>query len=290
MSEPLIDSPPDMDPSSVGFNLVLGQSREVKKRIAACSVDLDSANRLVMWNLAELSTLLSAQKLMFDSDEIKERVAECADDLDIVNAALVQGIDCLKHTEDSLSDALEVLARTQTTLAAVEGERNNFESLALHDATTGLPNRRLFGDRLAQALMAAERHHRTLAVMFLDLDDFKGINDAHGHGAGDEVLKEVARRLLLHTRREDTACRSGGDEFLLLLMDPQGPKNIARIGAAISNNIAAPIDTGRRGVSVTASIGISIYPENGTTTDELIRNADSAMYKAKEMKCRYVFC
>jgi diguanylate cyclase (GGDEF)-like protein len=136
----------------------------------------------------------------------------------------------------------------------------------------------------------AERHHWTLAVMFLDLDRFKNVNDAFGHAAGDEVLIEVARRLALHTRDEDTACRNGGDEFLFLLMNPQGRENIARIADMILKTTAAPLDTGRLDIVIKASIGIAVYPDNGTTGDELIKNADSAMYKAKELKSGYVFC
>jgi len=257
--------------------------------VAKCSEELGAANEIVKQKFSELTGLLSAQELLSDSETIQLRVKECADDLHNVNHILARAIDNLKHSEISLRDALELLASTEAALAAAEDEKRQAALLALHDQTTGLPNRRLFDDRLAQAISVAERHHWTLAVMFLDLDRFKNVNDAFGHAAGDEVLIEVARRLALHTRDEDTACRNGGDEFLFLLMNPQGRENIARIADVILKTTAAPLDTGRLDIVIKASIGIAVYPDNGTTGDELIKNADSAMYKAKELKSGYVF-
>jgi diguanylate cyclase (GGDEF)-like protein len=146
---------------------------------------------------------------------------------------------------------------------------------------TGLPNRELFNDRLAHAIALATRHSWTLAVMFLDLDRFKCINDTHGHAVGDGVLKEVAKRLLQHARDEDTVCRNGGDEFLYILMNPQGSENIQRIAEVLVKAIGQPIDMGELQPVIKASIGIAIYPDNGTTGEQLIRNADAAMYRAK---------
>jgi diguanylate cyclase (GGDEF)-like protein len=147
---------------------------------------------------------------------------------------------------------------------------------------TGLPNRDLFDDRLTHAIALAKRHAWTLAVMFLDLDRFKCINDKHGHAVGDGVLKEVAKRLVQHIREEDTVCRNGGDEFLYLSMNPQGSENIERIAGKLLNTIGQPIDLGELQPVVGASIGIAVYPDNGTTGEQLIRNADAAMYGAKK--------
>jgi two-component system cell cycle response regulator len=153
---------------------------------------------------------------------------------------------------------------------------------ASHDATTGLPNRDLFDDRLTHAIALAGRHDWTLAVMFLDLDRFKEINDTHGHAVGDAVLKEVAKRFAQHTRQEDTVCRNGGDEFLYLAMNPQGTANIERIAGKLLTVIGQPVDLGNLQVVIKASIGIAVYPGNGTNVKELIRNADTAMYRAKK--------
>jgi two-component system, cell cycle response regulator len=163
------------------------------------------------------------------------------------------------------------------------------EQKALYDSMTGLPNRGLFDDRLAHAIALATRHAWTLAVMFLDLDRFKCINDTHGHAVGDGVLKEVAKRLLQHARDEDTVCRNGGDEFLYVIMNPQGGENIQRIAESLVKAIGQPIDMGELQPVIKASIGIAIYPDNGTTGEQLIRNADAAMYRAKAVTNRCAF-
>jgi diguanylate cyclase (GGDEF)-like protein len=163
------------------------------------------------------------------------------------------------------------------------------ERRVLHDATTGLPNRDLFDDRLTHAIALARRHAWTLAVMFLDLDRFKEINDTHGHAVGDAVLKEVAKRFVQHTREEDTVCRNGGDEFLYLAMNPQGTGNIEAIAGKLSTVIGQPVDLGDLQVVIKASIGIAVYPDNGTSGEQLIRNADTAMYRAKKATTGCVF-
>jgi two-component system cell cycle response regulator len=163
------------------------------------------------------------------------------------------------------------------------------EQRTLHDITTGLPNRNLFDDRLKHAIALAKRHTWTLAVMFLDLDRFKCINDAHGHAVGDVVLNEVAKRLLQHARDEDTVCRNGGDEFLYLLMNPQGSENIERIAGALWKTIGQPIDVGGQQLVINASIGVAVYPGGGTGEEELIRNADIAMYRAKKTGVGCIF-
>ena len=171
----------------------------------------------------------------------------------------------------------------------LENYNNVLEQRALHDITTGLPNRNLFNDRLTHAIALAKRHTWTLAVMFLDLDRFKCINDAHGHAVGDQVLKGVAKRLLQHARDEDTVCRNGGDEFLYLMMDPRGSENIERIAEALLKAIGQPIDLGDLQPVINASLGIAVYPGDGTSEEQLIRNADTAMYRAKKAGVGCIF-
>jgi two-component system, cell cycle response regulator len=184
-------------------------------------------------------------------------------------------------------DLVEVKTRIHNMLEVrllykkLEKYTRELEQKALYDSMTGLPNRDLFDDRLVHAIALASRHAWTLAVMFLDLDRFKCINDTHGHAVGDEVLKEVAKRLLQHARDEDTVCRNGGDEFLYVLMNPQGGENIQRIAEALVKTIGQPIDMGELQPVIKASIGIAIYPDDGATGEQLIRNADAAMYLAK---------
>jgi len=216
-------------------------------------------------------------------------VQECADDLHAVTETLAQGIDDLEQTEIALTESREILADTQAALVVSQEEERNARRRALHDSKTGLPNRDLFDDRLSHAISLAQRHDWTLAVMFLDLNGFKKINDTHGHAAGDSVLREVARRLSLHSRDEDTVCRNGGDEVLYLLVNPQAKGNIERIAGLVSPNIAKPIAVGGRQFVVNASIGVAVYPLDGATGDKLIKSADTAMYRAKQHESGCVF-
>jgi len=154
--------------------------------------------------------------------------------------------------------------------------------LAHEDALTGLPNRRLLEDRLNQALLRTRRSGGSLAVLLIDLDGFKQVNDAHGHGAGDRVLIEVARRLLAGVRASDTVSRLGGDEFVIVLDSPVAQDVVARIAEQLVDAIAQPIEF-KPGVTlaVTASIGVSIAPVDGVEGELLLRHADEAMYGAK---------
>ena len=192
-----------------------------------------------------------------------------------------RGIGDQDHMEVALNRSQLALASTEAALTAAQLEAHEAQIRSLHDSLTGLPNRELFDDRIAKAISLAVRHNWTLAVMFLDLDQFKIINDAHGHAAGDTVLKEVAERLLERARDEDTVCRHGGDEFLYLLMNPGSKENLERIAASVLWSIAQPLAVGDLQLIVKPSIGIAIYPSDGLSGNELVENADAAMYRAK---------
>ncbi|MES2759324.1 MAG: EAL domain-containing protein [Pseudomonadota bacterium] len=153
---------------------------------------------------------------------------------------------------------------------------------ATHDLLTGLPNRALFLDRLAHAIRRAERHGTRLAVMFVDLDKFKAVNDTLGHSAGDQLLRIVASQLTLCVRESDTVARLGGDEFVLLLDDPVGDTTPGTIAERIGLRLAVPVILGGHEHIVTGSIGISTYPADGADAEVLLRQADIAMYRAKE--------
>ena len=185
-------------------------------------------------------------------------------------------------TEYSSTQSRIDLANSAAALSMAQRHAREAQVRALHDSLTGLPNRELFDDRLTHAIALAHRHDWTLAVMFLDLDQFKSINDAHGHATGDAVLKTIAGRLRQHVRDEDTVCRNGGDEFLYLLMNPRGKGNIAHVAESVLRRIAQPVAVGLLEFVIKPSIGIAIYPEHGTGGDQLITNADTAMYSAKK--------
>ncbi|NCF11706.1 MAG: EAL domain-containing protein, partial [Gammaproteobacteria bacterium] len=156
-------------------------------------------------------------------------------------------------------------------------------ALAYYDALTGLPNRRLFQDRLSLALPQMRRHQQQLAVMFIDLDLFKRINDTLGHDVGDEVLIEMAKRLKACVRESDTVSRMGGDEFTILQPEIKDPSNSLQLASRIVASLREPFISGDRELYVTSSVGIAIYPDDGETPEELTKNADTAMYRAKEL-------
>jgi diguanylate cyclase (GGDEF)-like protein/PAS domain S-box-containing protein len=154
------------------------------------------------------------------------------------------------------------------------------QDLAYHDALTGLPNRRLLDDRMTQALAAARRANGRVAVMLLDLDRFKPINDAYGHEAGDQVLKAVAARLKASVRESDTVARVGGDEFVVMLAVRENA-DAAGVAQKILSGLAEPIPVGAERVQIGCSIGISLFPDDAPEKEELLKHADRAMYHAK---------
>jgi diguanylate cyclase (GGDEF)-like protein len=163
-------------------------------------------------------------------------------------------------------------------------ERANaqLEHAATHDSLTGLPNRLLLADRLAQATAQSERYSRGFAVLVVDLDRFKSINDSLGHIAGDELLREVARRLSGLLRKADTLARLGGDEFVLVINEISGPRDAESVASKILARLAAPVVLSGIEVHASASIGISVFPEDGIDADTLLQHADAAMYHAKK--------
>ena len=154
--------------------------------------------------------------------------------------------------------------------------------LAQHDVLTDLPNRLMLNDRLTQAISLARRNHHQLAVLFLDLDGFKHINDSLGHSIGDKLLQSVAARLLACVRKSDTVSRQGGDEFVILLPEVAHAADAAISAAKIITELKKAHSIGEHALRVTVSIGISTYPDNGEDAETLIKNADTAMYHAKE--------
>ncbi len=266
--------------------------------------------------LSDKKTTKSLSKVLKQSEQVKDAVKECADDLSTVNIILKQelaienplptvknAIQKNETVEDKVQDAVEQLSLVnqalkleikereilEEQLVLVQAQEEAFSHAALHDDLTGLPNRALFNDRLEHGLEQAKRHDWMLAVMFLDLDGFKSINDLYGHDVGDNVLQITAQRLKNNMRADDTVSRHGGDEFLYLIMEVKNKKDITVIAKKIIGAIKEPCKIGAMNLVVNSSIGISVFPNNGKTADVLIKSADKAMYIAKLNKSGYSF-
>lgn len=174
-------------------------------------------------------------------------------------------------------------------ISDLKRSQEQLDHLAHHDILTDLPNRLLLKERLEQAIRHARRRNTLLAVIFLDVDNFKHINDSLGHPAGDRLMQEMAKTLVHATRDGDTVARLGGDEFALLLEDVDKPESAGIAAQKVQSALSAPVTIAGREIRPTASLGISLYPQDGETPSTLLRNADSAMYQAKE-NGRNKFC
>lgn len=181
-------------------------------------------------------------------------------------------------------DTIEQFASLLALAAQKKQDQDHIAHLAHHDPLTGLINRHLFPDRLAQAMILSQRHHKKIGILYVDLDKFKQINDSHGHLAGDTVLKEVAVRLRSVLRDSDTVARMGGDEFVIILHDISSKSVVKNIAQKIIDLMATPILFNETSFTVTASVGISIYPDDDKQIDALLQKADKAMYQAKKLK------
>ncbi|TVP49089.1 MAG: GGDEF domain-containing protein [Halomonas sp.] len=183
-------------------------------------------------------------------------------------------LDEQKNTEAAICIFRDITEQTLT-------EEKNWHC-AHHDLLTGLPNRRLFLDRLEQEIKHAKRRSQHLALLFLDLDGFKKINDSHGHEAGDQVLTAVAQRLMECVRENDTVARLGGDEFTVILAGTEQRRDVERVAQKIAEALKQPFLIALEPVQISASIGISSYPHSASTPNTLLDAADQAMYTAKK--------
>jgi diguanylate cyclase (GGDEF)-like protein len=252
----------------------LGQSEHIQVLIKQSAEELSTANTAFTQQFADGGPLLEVRSILARHQAVTRKLQMASEYLMAVNQALQTEIRDRTMVDHQLAAAVE----------QEEGSRH----AALHDHLTGLPNRVLFMDRLEHAVAQAERHRWIFAVMFVDLDNFKSINDTYGHQAGDAVLQAVATRLAHTTRNDDTVSRYGGDEFLCLLTPLHQQEDIAVIAAKIFKAIRTPCEVmvGDANVKLCldASIGIAEFPKDGANAAALITRADDAMYEAKESK------
>jgi diguanylate cyclase (GGDEF)-like protein len=265
---------------------VLGQSEHIHALIKQSAEDLSSVNTDIEHALATKPLQTAIHR---GDGEVKSALDK--------NEAVMRQLQDVSEKLTAVNQALQIEIRDRTMvdhqLAAAAEQEEGFRSAALHDKLTTLPNRVLFNDRLEHGIAQAKRHQWILAVMFVDLDRFKSINDTYGHQAGDAVLQTVAMRLKRTTRNADTISRFGGDEFLCVLTQLHEQNEIAMIAAKILKAIQAPCDL-RVGDAIVnpcleASIGISVFPKDGASAAALIKRADEAMYGAKESKSGFAF-
>ncbi|QCJ42372.1 diguanylate cyclase [Bacillus sp. S3] len=160
--------------------------------------------------------------------------------------------------------------------------QKELEFLSFHDSLTGVPNRRLFKEKLEQALKEGKRYQRKFALLFIDLDHFKRINDTYGHDIGDELLLEFSNRVKQQLRECDTLARHGGDEFTIILSDLQAEAEAIKIAKRILGSLKEPWKIGKHVIQMTLSMGIALYPKDGISSDELLKHADNALYVVKE--------
>ena len=272
----------------------LKKNQGVKKNIEDCAAELSTVNATVKKDMKAGMTLRQGKKALAQSERVENQVQDCVVKLDEVNKTLEQEIDDhdkrdseLRELTEKLSVAERTLSDTEDILASANKAMEKAKQRSLQDAATGIPNRDLFNVRIEQAIALASRNNWVLAVMFIDLDHFKLINDTYGHAIGDQVLQAVAQRMHERVRLEDTLCRYGGDEFLYLLVNPQGLESIQQVAEEMFERVAQTVIIDDLTLTVEPSIGIALYPNNGDTGLELVANADAAMYRAKNTKAGY---
>ena len=263
---------------STSLARTLDQSEDVQVKVEEAAEDLATVNTALKQDTAMTGEQRrEVKQALAKSAQIEVKVQESADELETVNDALTDEIEERADLEHQLS-------RSKTALSASRAQEKQSRHDALHDGVTGLSNLTLFKDRLDNALSQAQRHDWRLAVMFIDLDAFKSINDRYGHDVGDRVLQLVARRLEALVRGGDTVSRRGGDEFLFLMLEAKDEANAVAFAATLIERIGEACEVDGASLTVSSSVGIALYPEDGRTAQELLKHADRAMYAAKQQR------
>ncbi|MBC7697330.1 MAG: GGDEF domain-containing protein [Bacteroidia bacterium] len=257
------------------LSTVIIKSELIKDMVQVCADDLSTVNTVLKKELSIKNPQPSIKNAIKKNTSVENKVQLAVDELDVVNTALkveVKEREIIEHDLEELKIEKDIATQA-----------------SMHDILTGLPNRALFYDRLEHGLEQAKRHDWNLAVMFIDLNKFKEINDEYGHDVGDKVLLTIANRLKTNTRSDDTICRFGGDEFLYLLMEVKNERAVLKIIKKLIKTIELPCDDVGPNLVVKSSIGVSLFPKNADNLDDLIKSADQAMYLAKQGKLGYAF-
>jgi len=267
---------------------VLDKNKQIKKTVKQAASELSSINEVLKQGMDVDLPVETYEEAVTQNEGVEHKVARAAEDLHEVNLELAKEVAERAVIESELAETKTDLAEVRDDLSKSQSKEQETQKLIFQDALTGLPNRVLFEQHLDQGLAQAKRHARGLAVLFIDLDKFKSINDSYGHDLGDKVLLMVANRLQSLIRAEDTVCRWGGDEFMSLLLEVKQAADVTRLAEKMVNRIAEDCKFNGIVLSIKASIGFAIYPADGETAEMLIKNADTAMFKAKGTEKRVV--
>ena len=272
----------------VSLSRVLDKNKQIKKTVKQAASELSSINEVLKQGMDVDLPVETYEEAVTQNEGVEHKVARAADDLHEVNLELAKEVAERVVIESELAETKTDLAEVRDDLSKSQSKEQETRKLIFQDALTGLPNRVLFEQHLDLGLAQAKRHARGLAVLFIDLDKFKSINDSYGHDLGDKVLLMVANRLQSLIRAEDTVCRWGGDEFMSLLLEVKQAADVTRLAEKMVNRIAEDCKFNGIVLSIKASIGFAIYPADGETAEMLIKNADTAMFKAKGTEKRVV--
>ena len=266
---------------------VLKKTEKIKKTVKSAASALTVVNEVLKQEEVPVQAMKEA---VTRNEGVEQKVAQAAEDLKVVHIKLTEEVAERQVIESELAETKTDLADVREELSQAQDKAEEAQQLALQDALTGLPNRALFEQGLDHGLSQARRHGWGLAVLFIDIDKFKSINDTHGHDLGDQVLLMVADRLKSFVRDADIVSRWGGDEFVCLCLEVKQEADVTHLAEKMVARIAEACEFDGATLSVTASIGIAIYPADGETADTLFKNADAAMYQAKGTPKRVVLC
>lgn len=272
----------------VSLSRVLNKNKKIKKNVKQAASELTLINEVLKQGIEVNLPVETFEEAITQNEGVEHNVAKAVDDLHEVNIELAKEVAERVVIESELVETKTDLAEVRDDLSKSQAKEEETRKITFQDVLTGLPNRVLFEQHLDQGLIQAKRHGWGLAVMFIDIDKFKSINDSYGHDLGDKVLLMVANRLQSSIRGEDTVSRWGGDEFMCLLLEVKQAADITCLAEMMVNRIAEDCEFNGIVLSIKASIGIAIYPADGETADILIKNADTAMFKAKGTEKRVV--
>lgn len=279
------DSKKNISVKKASLGRVLKKNETINKTVKKAASDLTLVNEILKQENVPVQII---KRAFSQNQNVEQQVAKAADDLKQVNVELAEEIAERIVIESELANTKTVLAGARADLSRAQVITEEAKKISLQDALTGLPNRVSYEQHLDHGMTQAKRHGWRLAVLFIDIDKFKNINDSYGHDLGDQVLLMVANRLKSVVRDEDIVSRWGGDEFVCLLFEVKQEADVTLLAEKMIIRIAEAFEFNGIVLSISASIGIATYPADGDTADVLFKKADTAMYKAKGTEKRVV--